>query len=89
MPLDSGWEIVGYGTPTPNLSASQIFSGEDPGWHNVEKGADYPTDDDIASSTDAVVRDPRGHYHTVSLMWFDELWELEEYVDDVMDEEYG
>lgn len=89
MPLDSGWKLVGWGTPTPFQSASQMFSGEDPGWHNMEKGAEGPTDQDVLESSDAVFKDQHGEYHTVGLAFFDTLDELEEYVDDVLAGEYA
>lgn len=84
----SGWEMVGWGTPTPNIQASEMFTGDDPGWNNIEKGERAPTDADIERASDAVYKDQHGGYHTVSLAWFDTLEELEDYIDEVLSGEY-
>lgn len=88
MPDDAKWEMVGYGTPTPFLDASHMFTGDDPGWHNMEKGAEPPTDADILEASDAVYKDDNGKYYTVSLDFIYDLETLEHYVDDVYSQQY-
>lgn len=84
------WEIVGYGNPVEGDAVSRQAESND--WHNVEAGAHAPTDNDIADSTEAVIKVTDDHgvdsYWTIHLDPFDDLSQITDYIEYVWLEQY-
>jgi hypothetical protein len=95
-----GWEIVAYGKTRTNKAAKKRLSAVQRTnqsinlqWHNIpEGGARYPTDKDIQKAqwvTVHIMKGTKQGYYNVAILGFESIAEVEEYITDVIMEEYA
>jgi hypothetical protein len=93
------WQLVAYGrsrtarTKSKQLSATRRFNQSiNPQWHNIEEGARQPTDADIKKAQFVTIRTTSGTqqgYWNIAVEGFETVDELNEYLDNVVAEEYA
>jgi hypothetical protein len=86
------YKIVAYGTPATRGGQPISKRLPNPNWHRIEKGARYPTDADIRKSTYVTIHTTSGNqqgYWNIAVEAFKTIADVEEYLEDVIAEEYA